>query len=178
MSASPFPVSATQCLPVPGLRPGVGVFVATAAQVGLTDGNWPEVIVFDGLPLNECDTRYNRRGERLGYVYTSPTAPVSLSLLDEGGDGPPITARNRSVAVDCRPCQSRAARHDGGRRVGAAHARRCTRARVAVCPCPLPHWHPAVQLRSRLDRHCHGPQCREAPVPLRFRRPAVGACAA
>jgi hypothetical protein len=82
MGASPFVVSATQCLSIVGLRPGVGAYVAVAAHLGLEDGAWPEVIVFDGLPLNESFPKYNRRGERLGVVYTSPVAPVSLYLLD------------------------------------------------------------------------------------------------
>jgi hypothetical protein len=82
MRVSRCTVSETQCCTVVGLRPGVRAFVATAAQVGLEDGNWPDVIVFDGHPLTESYPKDNARGERLGYVYTSPVAPVSLYLLD------------------------------------------------------------------------------------------------
>jgi hypothetical protein len=82
MTTTSFPVSQTQCFPIVGLRPGVSAFVATAAAIGLEDGNWPDTVLFDGLPLTERYTRDNPRGERLGYVYTSPTEPVTLYLLD------------------------------------------------------------------------------------------------
>jgi hypothetical protein len=82
VTTSSFPVSRVQCFPIVGLRPGVSAFVTTAAAIGLEDGNWPDTILFDGHPLSERYTRDNVRGERLGYVYTSPVYPVTLYLLD------------------------------------------------------------------------------------------------